>query len=100
MAYSASKAALEGAMKVAAGELAPRNIRVNCLVPGHVQNTGMWTQMSTETPQHIEHLGDRYPLGLGLPSDIANAALFLLSDGARWITGTSVLVDGGYSLRS
>ncbi len=99
-AYAASKSALEGAAKALASELAPRRIRVNCILPGHIQNTGMWDDMKTLTPEHVEQLQSRYPLGLGVPVDIANAALFLLSEGSRWITGTSIVVDGGYSLRA
>lgn len=99
-AYACAKSALEGAAKSMAAELAPRRIRVNCLVPGHIQNTGMWDDMKTMTPAHIEHLTSKYPLGLGTPVDVSNAALFLLSDESRWITGTSMLVDGGYSLNS
>ena len=98
-AYCASKAALEGAMKALVPELASRKIRINCLLPGHIRGTGMWTEMEGLTPEHVGRLKDRYPLGLGEPSDVARAALFLVSEQSRWITGASLLVDGGYSLR-
>ena len=86
-------------MKALVPELASRKIRINCLLPGHIRGTGMWTEMEGLTPEHVGRLKDRYPLGLGEPSDVARAALFLVSEQSRWITGASLLVDGGYSLR-
>ena len=93
--YGAAKAALVCAARCMAKELAPRSIRVNCISPGLVR-----TPMLDET---VELLGEGfleqeeplYPLGLGLPEDIANLAAFLLSPSARWITGQNVLIDGG-----
>jgi len=95
--YSASKAALHGLTKSLATELARNNIRVNCIAPGHVE-----TEMSLEfskqlTPEQYKKIVDKHPLGLGRPEDIAHAAAFLVSDLARWITGTNLYVDGGYT---
>lgn len=95
--YSASKAALQGLSKSLAIELARNNIRVNCIAPGHVA-----TQMSLEfssqlTAEQYDSIIKKHPLGLGRPEDVAHAAAFLSSDLSRWITGTTLYVDGGYS---
>jgi len=98
-AYSASKAALEAAARCLALELAPKAMRVNCLAPGMIE-TGMANaaaeRMSTEAL--AVHLKD-YPLGAGRPKDVAAATAFLLSEAARWITGTTLPVDGGFSIQ-
>lgn len=95
--YSASKAALQGLSKSLASELARNNIRVNCLAPGHVE-TEMSIQFSKQlTVEQNNRIQDLHPLGLGKPEDVANASLFLASDLSRWITGTTLFVDGGYS---
>lgn len=91
--YSASKAALHGFMRSLAVEVAKRRMRVNCIVPSAVE-TPMWD------PGHLEAQRARHPLGLGTPDDIANAAIFLLSDASRWITGTELVMDGGIVLVS
>ncbi len=96
-AYSAAKAAIEGAVRALAVELAPRDIRVNALAAG-----GVLTPMNDRIVANLAEGGaDAYaaahPLGMGRPEDVADAALFLLSPAARWITGTAMIVDGGYS---
>ena len=96
-AYSAAKAAIEGAVRALAVELAPRDIRVNALAAG-----GVLTAMNDRIVANLAEGGaDAYaaahPLGMGRPEDVADAALFLLSPAARWITGTAMIVDGGYS---
>lgn len=95
--YSMTKAALDGMARSLAIELASRKIRVNCVAPAFVQ-TPMLERVgaSWDSAQRamVEAL---HPLGLGLPEDIANAVAFLLADTGRWITGTILVVDGGYS---
>ena len=96
-AYAAAKAAVEGAVRALAVELAPRGIRVNALAAG-----GVHTPMNDRAVANLaEGAADAYaaahPLGLGRPEDVASAVLFLLSPAARWITGTTLIVDGGYS---
>jgi NAD(P)-dependent dehydrogenase (short-subunit alcohol dehydrogenase family) len=94
-AYAASKGALIAACRSLAAELAPRGIRVNTVVPG-VVNTPMsesWLIQMTEAQR--EAIKARHLLGFGSPQDVAASILFLLSDEARWITGTSLVVDGG-----
>lgn len=96
-AYSASKAAVDGAMRSLAVELAPRGIRVNSVVAG-----GIITEMHEKFVQRLteKEIGDyekKHLLGFGSPKDVANLVAFLLSDAARWITGTTMIVDGGYT---
>ena len=97
VAYSGSKGALTAAARSMAIELARRNVRVNVLSPGMV-----WTEMTEKalarlTPQQVQALKDYHPLGIGTVEDIAKAAAFLLSPSSKWITGTDLVVDGGYS---
>jgi NAD(P)-dependent dehydrogenase (short-subunit alcohol dehydrogenase family) len=96
--YSASKGAINSFAKVMALELAPQNIRVNCILPGMV-----WTPLIEHSPLSREQYAEdekRYPLGrYGKPEDIAFTAIFLLSDASVWITGSLITIDGGVSLR-
>jgi NAD(P)-dependent dehydrogenase (short-subunit alcohol dehydrogenase family) len=95
--YSASKAALQGLSRSLSVELARNNIRVNCIAPGHV-TTEMSLEFSRQlTSEQYDIIVSKHPLGLGKPEDIASAAAFLVSDLSRWITGTTLYVDGGYS---
>lgn len=97
--YSMSKAALDGIARSLALELAPRAIRVNCIAPGFVRTPlfdrteQMWDE-SQRTAVEEQH-----PLGFGQPDDIAHAVAFLLADTGRWITGSVMVVDGGYLAR-
>ena len=98
-AYSASKAALMGFTKSAAMELAVEGIRVNCIAPGYIE-TEMAAEYRERLPtQQFEEIEKMHPLGLGKPVDVANAVAFLLADTGRWITGTTLVVDGGYTAR-
>lgn len=98
-AYSAAKAAVDGMVRVLASEMAERQIRVNSIVAGAVATTmhnDFVESMSEEIVANYEAL---HMLGFGRPEDIANAAIFLLSDASRWITGTNMIVDGGYTAK-
>ena len=95
--YAASKAALQGLSKSLALELARLKVRVNCIAPGHVQ-TEMAKEFSQQlTSEQYMAIANKHPLGLGTPEDVAYSAAFLISDMSRWITGTTLYVDGGYS---
>ncbi|WP_241907988.1 SDR family NAD(P)-dependent oxidoreductase [Vibrio lentus] len=93
--YSASKSALIGATKSLAKELSPQHIRVNTISPGLMKTS--LTEEAYDTA-FFDKLSSLYPLGLGLPEYVADAAAFLLSDDARWITGIDLVVDGGITL--
>lgn len=95
--YSATKGALVAMCRSLAMELADEGIRVNCVAPGHVP-----TEMAAKAEQllsesQIKAIEDMHPLGVGKPDDVANAVAFLLADSGRWITGSNLVVDGGYT---
>lgn len=95
-AYSASKAAIEGMMRAAAVELAPRRIRVNCVAAGAFRSP-MHERITQCLPQAAqEAYAAAHPLGVGEVDAVRDAVLHLLSDAARWTTGTTLVVDGGY----
>lgn len=95
--YAASKAALASASKSMALELAPKKIRVNFIAPAIILGSRADEQFSMLNEQQNKELRDAHPLGFGQPDDVAQAVRFLLSDDARWITGTVLPVDGGFS---
>lgn len=95
-AYSASKAALEGMARSLSMEVARKKIRVNCLAPGLVE-TPMFAAAQSTTGG-LEDTVAKYPLGIGKPEDVANAAIFFLSHASRWITGTTLVLDGGHTV--
>jgi NAD(P)-dependent dehydrogenase (short-subunit alcohol dehydrogenase family) len=95
-AYCASKAAISAAARALAVELAPRGIRVNSLAPGFVA-TAMTKDNAKLSTQALETIIAKHPLGPGSPEQVARAASFLLSPRNTWITGTELIIDGGYS---
>jgi len=99
IAYSASKGALDAAIKSLACELAAENIRINAIAPGTLQTPMLARLISTIGADEVAKLAAEYPLGLGFPEDVANLALFLLGDSASWITGEILTIDGGFSAR-
>lgn len=94
--YSASKGALEAMARSLAMEVAKKGMRVNCLAPGLVQ-TPMY-EAAVSTTGGLEETIKNYPLGIGKPEDVAYAAIFLLSNASRWITGTTLVIDGGHTV--
>ncbi|WP_175938612.1 MULTISPECIES: SDR family NAD(P)-dependent oxidoreductase [unclassified Caballeronia] len=95
-AYGGSKGALESMARVLSMEVAKRAIRVNCLAPGSVETPML--QAARRTTDSIDETAARYPLGLGLPDDVAYTAIFFLSSASRWITGTTLVMDGGHTV--
>lgn len=95
-AYSSSKAALEGMARSLAMEVARKKIRVNCLAPGLVQTPML--EAARSTTGGLQETLNRYPLGFGEPEDVAHAAIFFLSHASRWITGTTLVLDGGHTV--
>ena len=95
--YGASKAALNSVMKYAAREYASRKIRVNSICPGMVDTPLI--HRGTITEEQLAEDAKRYPLGrYGQPEDIANGAIYLLSDASSWLTGHDLVIDGGFSI--
>ena len=95
--YSASKGALLSASKSLALELASKKIRVNSVLPAMVK-TEMSIKLLEKLPDDAKiKIEEMHPLGIGCPDDVAHAVVFLLSDLSKWITGTSMIIDGGYS---
>lgn len=98
--YCATKGAVNGFMKGAALEMAPQGIRINSINPGLVPTNILSLANSIAGEEHhTEIMLDKYPLRrLGTPEDIANGAIYLLSDASSWVTGINLVIDGGYLL--
>ena len=97
--YGATKAAVDSAVRSIAVELASKKIRINSIAPGHVQTEMNLEVEKTLSVEAFEEIVKCHPLGLGKPDDVANLAAFLLSDRSNWITGTTIPVDGGFSVQ-
>ena len=98
IAYTASKSAIEGMTRAMAVELSPFGIRVNCIAPGFIR-TNMSSKALDNDPERKRKVLSRTPLGrLGEPAEVAEAAYFLVSDAAAYITGVVLPVDGGNSI--
>lgn len=95
--YAMSKAAINGLTKALAIELAPKNIRVNAIAPGFVKTQMMSDSNVAFDDNRDSYLTSLHPLGLGNPEDIANPIAFLLSDASKWMTGSILNVDGGFT---
>jgi NAD(P)-dependent dehydrogenase (short-subunit alcohol dehydrogenase family) len=94
-AYTASKSAVRGLTKALAIELSPQGVRVNAIGPGLIATP--LNERARQNPDYMSQFADRIPLGrIGTPDDIAGPAVFLASDLARYITGITMPVDGGY----
>lgn len=95
--YCTTKAGVEGFTKAAALELAPYNIRVNAIAPGLIVTPGI---QSTMNKQGVDEFVKFIPLKkAGLPIDIAETAIFLASEKSQYITGQTIVVDGGYTIQ-
>lgn len=101
IAYSTSKAAVDMMTKSLAKELAQYNIRVNSVNPG-IMNTGfqVHNQLMNEDqyPDFLESIENTYPIGIGTAKDVSKLVLFLISNEAKWITGSNYIIDGGRSV--
>jgi NAD(P)-dependent dehydrogenase (short-subunit alcohol dehydrogenase family) len=97
--YSMTKGALLAGSRSLAIELAPRNIRVNCISPGVVDSPMSKSSLYSRNEESLNKIKGFHPLGLGQPEDVANACIYLLSDASKWVTGTNLFVDGGYTAR-
>lgn len=96
--YGASKAAINATMKFCAIEFAPKKIRVNSVNPGMINTEFNNPDILTE--EQLKNDIEKYPLRrFGEPEDVANAIVYLLSDASSWVTGTSLIIDGGYTVK-
>jgi NAD(P)-dependent dehydrogenase (short-subunit alcohol dehydrogenase family) len=99
-AYSAAKAGILGLTRNLALDYGPQGIRANAICPGLILNDRTRPRVQAD---EVEWQGnvECYPLGeIGAPEDVANAALYLASDEARWVTGVTLMVDGGLTIQS
>jgi NAD(P)-dependent dehydrogenase (short-subunit alcohol dehydrogenase family) len=98
IAYSASKTAIDGMTRAMAVELSPQGIRVNAIAPGFIYSA-MTAKALDSDPERKAKVFNRTPMGqMGHPEDIGAAALYLASDGAKYVTGIVLPVDGGNSI--
>lgn len=96
--YGSSKAALKSMVQYFAVELAPKKIRVNGICPGMVETPLI--HHGTLTQEQLDEDRDKYPLKrYGQPIDIANGAIYLLSEASSWLTGQSIVIDGGLTAK-
>lgn len=97
--YAATKGALGGFAMTAARELGPQKIRVNTICPGVVETPILNQSYKMMTEEEINRKLSNYPLRrFGQPEDIANGAVYLLSDASNWVTGINLVIDGGCHL--
>jgi NAD(P)-dependent dehydrogenase (short-subunit alcohol dehydrogenase family) len=97
VAYAISKTAIIGMTKSLAVELAPKKIRVNCIAPGFVKTKMADKIAISSDDEYLSRIEKMHLLGWGEAEDIANGIAFLLSDKAKWITGTVLTIDGGFT---
>ncbi|MGA1977593.1 MAG: SDR family oxidoreductase [Bacteroidales bacterium] len=99
-AYSASKGAIISGVRSLAIELAEKKIRVNAVSPAQIMNTKMSNnKFSMLSAEEIDKIKKEHPLGFGTAEDVANGCVFLLSEASKWVTGTNLIIDGGYSAK-
>ena len=98
-AYSAGKAGIDALVRSLACEMASRKIRVNSIVAGAVKTAMHDKLVETNNDDAMSEYERSHLLGFGEVNDISNTAIFLLSPASNWITGTSLVVDGGYKVR-
>lgn len=96
--YSASKGAINAITKTMALELSTKEIRVNCINPGMIETNILDNSIISD--DQLKDEIKKYPLKrFGKPSEIAFLAIYLLSDASRWITGSNIVIDGGYTIQ-
>lgn len=96
-AYASSKGCIDSMIKSMSIELATRNIRINSIVAGAIKTPMHSKILNKMSKESILNYEKKHPLGFGSCEDISNLVSFLISDASKWITGTSIIVDGGYS---
>lgn len=96
--YAGSKAALESFSKVIALEFYTMGIRSNCISAAMVKTPMYDYSEKNASKETMDEHTNKYPLGVGEPTDVANATIYLLSDASKWVTGTIITLDGGFLL--
>lgn len=97
--YAMTKGALVAGVKSLAIELALKQIRVNAVSPGVVVTPLSSASFYSKNKGRLDKVKALHPLGLGRPEDVANACVYLISDASRWVTGSNLVIDGGYTAR-
>lgn len=97
--YAASKAALSAFAKVTATELSGQKIRSNSICPGIVVTPMTNQALEASSAEEIARAASDYPLGYGSPEDVAGLVIYLLSDASKWMTGSDIVMDGGFTLK-
>lgn len=97
--YAASKGAINGFIMGAAIDLAPQNIRVNSVNPGLIKTSILELASTLFSDEQIQGKINQYPLKcFGMPEDVAFGVIYFLSDASRWVTGSTLVIDGGFTL--
>ncbi len=96
--YCSSKSALSAGVKALALELSIKRIRCNCVLPGCVDTDMIKILFESIPIEAKQSIISKHPLGIGQPEDVAYLVCFLISDKAKWITGSEYIIDGGYSI--
>jgi NAD(P)-dependent dehydrogenase (short-subunit alcohol dehydrogenase family) len=99
MMYSASKSAVNGIIKVLALELADKKIRVNAISAGMIYSDMWQGDKNIISSDQLIQDSKKYPLGYGKPSDVSSLASFLVSNESTWITGSTIVLDGGFTIQ-
>jgi NAD(P)-dependent dehydrogenase (short-subunit alcohol dehydrogenase family) len=98
--YSTSKGAISGLVKSLAADLSKLKIRVNEIAPGMIITDGIDSIEENISTSSIQEDMNKYPLGgYGSPDDVANGCVYLLSKASKWVTGTKLIIDGGFTLK-
>lgn len=96
--YAASKGAISGIVRGMAIDLAKSKIRVNEVAPGMIETSGSMEIENIVSEDAIHEDKKKYPLGIyGQPEDVALACVYLLSDASKWVTGSKIIIDGGFT---
>lgn len=99
VAYCSSKGALIAGAKSMALELASKKIRVNCISPAMVETDMAYELFNSIGEEAKNEIIKLHPLGMGEPMDVAAGCVYLLSKSAKWVTGSNLIIDGGYSAK-
>lgn len=98
--YATSKGAISGLVKSLAVDLSKLKIRVNEIAPGMIITDGINSIEENVSTTSLQKDMNKYPLGgYGSPDDVANGCVYLLSSASKWVTGTKLIIDGGFTLK-